>query len=465
MVSNCAAPPQEPSASWVQKGNACWDQAANSNRWEVSDGSATDTESSYSVNMSWTVPGQIAGEGGSGTLSVSVTGGVAERICVLGAYTSFALAGGDANGDSCAQTSASKGSASATPKLLPDDAADGTIGYVWVSLGDGGNLYYSYKASTPTQPPPPGPPPPSAKERCLGKGFATDYTRATTRPQAHGAALNEVHVVKVCPDVQFHKGGTPADAWLPVEVNTVLKQGDEITCDPDGVVVLAFADNSTTVVSNTTQLSIASYFTEGGVVRTEILLKMGEVAAQVNKSEATKSDFRIKEPTATDSVRGAGDGGRLGSGPPAVSATAGTSFTTFYAPGSQTTLVSATSGTVTVTPSRGSSSSIPVSAGNEVEVTRGVASPVGPIGKVGLRGGNDIVAAQERVSAVVGKARKACGDTSAHSDAFSITPAANGWTVAVKLGGKVKGTALFSVSGTRVTPLNALARKLVAGCR
>ena len=36
-------------------------------------------------------------------------------------------------------------------------------------------------------------------------------------------------------------------------------------------------------------LQIASFFTEGGVVRTEILLKMGKVAAKVNKSEATKS--------------------------------------------------------------------------------------------------------------------------------------------------------------------------------
>jgi len=118
------------------------------------------------------------------------------------------------------------------------------------------------------------------------------------------AAPNEVRVVAVQPDVQFHKGGSPADAWLPCEKNTVLKAGDEVTCDPDGQATLAFADNSTVVVRNTTQLKIASFFTEGGVVRTEILLKMGEVAAQVNKSEATKSDFRIKSPTGTASVRG-----------------------------------------------------------------------------------------------------------------------------------------------------------------
>jgi len=71
------------------------------------------------------------------------------------------------------------------------------------------------------------------------------------------AAINEVHVVNVQPDVQFHKGGSPADAWLPCEKDTVLKAGDEITCDPDGAVTLAFADNSTVVVRNTTQLRSA----------------------------------------------------------------------------------------------------------------------------------------------------------------------------------------------------------------
>lgn len=118
------------------------------------------------------------------------------------------------------------------------------------------------------------------------------------------AAINEVRVVAVQPDVQCHKAGTPEDDWVTVEKDTVLKQGDEISCDPDGACTLQFADTSTVVVKNTSQLKIASFFTEGGVVRTEILLKMGEVAAKVNKSEATRSDFRIKSPTGTASVRG-----------------------------------------------------------------------------------------------------------------------------------------------------------------
>ena len=117
-------------------------------------------------------------------------------------------------------------------------------------------------------------------------------------------SINEVRIVAVQPIVEVHKAGTPEDAWIPATRDMVLQEGDEISCDPDGAATLQFADMSTTVVKNTTQLKIASYFTEGGVVKTEILLKMGEVAAQVHKSEATKSDFRIKTIGDGGSVRG-----------------------------------------------------------------------------------------------------------------------------------------------------------------
>src|SRR5947208_2694649 len=44
--------------------------------------------------------------------------------------------------------------ASAGPDTLPGHAPDGTLGYVWLSLGDGGNLYYTYRARTPKAAPP-----------------------------------------------------------------------------------------------------------------------------------------------------------------------------------------------------------------------------------------------------------------------------------------------------------------------
>jgi hypothetical protein len=109
------------------------------------------------------------------------------------------------------------------------------------------------------------------------------------RASAQAAAINEVRVVSVVPDVQYHPAGCPPDTWIEVQRDTVLKQGDEISCDPDGSVTLAFADNSVVVVSDTTQLKIASFFTEGGVIRTEILLRMGKIAALVRATTTGRS--------------------------------------------------------------------------------------------------------------------------------------------------------------------------------
>lgn len=449
-------------------GNGCWDKTGDTS-WSVSGNSATYTQPSFNSHFTWSVPSQIPVDG-TGAVTVSTqandtsnNSGNDSQICVSGDFSAQ-------ESDPCARASAptpgSSGSGSKTVHLLGNSSSFGS-GQVEIGFGSG-YVHFFYKLVTP--PPPeasPGPLPPSAREQCLGKAFryAADLARAHPARRAHASALNELRAVKVCPDVQFHKGGTPDDAWLPVEKNTVLKQGDEITCDPDGVVVLAFADNSTVVVSNTTQLKIASFFTEGGVVRTEVLLKMGEVAAQVNKSEATKSDWVIKPPS-TGGVRGADDGASASSAvAPGVYGGPGATFSVFYAPGSKTELVSASAGTVAVAPSNPSLRPVVVPPGDAVEVTPTSETPLAPIGRVGVRGGNDIVGAEERVSAVVGKARKACHDTTAHSDAFSIRPAAKGWTVAVTLGGRAHGTALFGVTGRSVKPANALARRLAAGCR
>ena len=157
VMSNCAAPPPgAPSGNWVQEGNACWDQNVSYGGWTVNDGSASEmhTSPTFTISMTFPVPGSIGSSAAQASLGVSVTGGIAQRICVLQAYTSFTVAGGDA----CATTSASMQSATATASIQPMDAADGSLAYVWISLGDGGNLFYTYKASTPTPTcsPPPG---------------------------------------------------------------------------------------------------------------------------------------------------------------------------------------------------------------------------------------------------------------------------------------------------------------------
>ncbi len=283
---------------------------------------------------------------------------------------------------------------------------------------------------------------------CSGPGYSLRISDAggCGASKATRAAVNEVRAVAVQPGVQVHKVGTPEDQWCDLEKDQVLQQGDEISCDPDGAATLQFADNSTVVVKHTTQLKIASFFTEGGVVKTEILLKMGEVAAKVHKSEATKSDFRIKSgKDHTGSVRG-------------------TDFSAFYDPGSGLSLWTVREGTVAVAPGANASERL-VNAGQEALISRSGKVAVARPGKAGARGGVGPKAALERVSKLIGKASGRCAITTPRDNAFSVKPAPGGWKVGVKVEGKLKGTSAWTVRGSKTTPGNALARKLKAGCR
>jgi hypothetical protein len=283
---------------------------------------------------------------------------------------------------------------------------------------------------------------------CLGNTTSA-CPGAQEAPRAHSAAINEVRITKVVGGVAFHKARAPDDTWCVAEVDAVLKQGDEISCDPDGEVTLQFADNSTVVVKNTSQLKIASFFTEGGTVKTEILLKMGAVAAKVHKSEATKSDFRIKSPTATTSRRG-------------------TTFGVFYDPGSKATLVSVTEGLAFVNPRKRGLENVTVRPGKEVEVTPSAVSDVAKIGKAGARGGATRLEAIDKVLNVIAKnnAPDACGVTTPHRNAYSMGTAPKGWKVTVKLIGRPTnaGKSKWKVIRGRVRPANALAKRVKKGC-
>ena len=312
-------------------------------------------------------------------------------------------------------------SASKTVTLVP---GSGSSTVVTVGMQDGPTFTYTYTSAD-------------------GPGGNADC--AKSRRVTGRAAINEVRVIAVKPDVAYHPQGSPDECWLPVEKGSVLKAGDEISVDPDGSATLAFADNSTVVLSDTIQLKIASFFTEGGVVRTEILLKMGKVAAKVHKSEATKSDFRIKQPTATASVRG-------------------TSFSVFYDPGSRSSITSVTEGVVMIDPAKPGLATVALPAGKEIEVTATSSSKVAPVGKAGARGGVNRFAALDRVMRVIARFNGPCKLTTPRLAATSVKPSGAGWLVSVRLLGKKGGWSTWRAAGQKVTPANALAKRVVAGC-
>jgi hypothetical protein len=247
-------------------------------------------------------------------------------------------------------------------------------------------------------------------------------------------------------ECQWRKVGSPAGAWLPLEHATVIKAGDYLSCEPGGSVTLRTPDGETYTLSDFLLVNVASFFEEGGFFHAELTLKFGEIAAQVNKSEATKSDFRIKSPTATVSVRG-------------------TIFTTLYDPSSGATIESTSRGVVEVTPTNTKLAPVSVGVGHEVAVTATRIGPVTQTGGADARGGIGLKEAYEDVAQRLAARIKPCQvELDRASDAIVITPSTDGWQVAVKVTGGEHGTSMWTVSKNTVTPTNALARTIAAGC-
>lgn len=388
--------------------------------WSIPDGGGTVTWSPYFGKATYTfsLPQTIPTSGATVNLSLQVQATAPNRFAPGMAILGDIVKEGRTDLNVLAEAGESK-SVSKAVTLVPGSSSP-TV--VTVGIQDGPTFTYTYTSAA------------------GGTGCKKD------RRLSGGAAINEVRVVAVTPDVAYHPEGSPDECWLPVEMGTVLKQGDEISVDPDGSATLAFADNSTVVLTDITQLKIASFFTEGGVVRTEILLKMGKVAAKVNKSEATKSDFRIKQPTATASVRG-------------------TRFSVFYDPGSKASITSVTEGVVTVDPTKPGVPTVELPAGKEIEVTATSASPVAPVGKAGARGGVNRFGALARVMKVIARFDDPCKLITPRLGATSIKPSAGGWLVSVRLLGKNGGWSTWRVIGPKITSANALAKRVAAGCR
>lgn len=248
----------------------------------------------------------------------------------------------------------------------------------------------------------------------------------------------EVRVVALQGAAEVRRRGERA--WRTLCRGDVLAAGDELNVDPDARVGLEFGDAARVTVEETSQLRIASFFTEGGIVRTELQLEMGQVAARVLRSQTTRSDFRIRSPSGPGSVRG-------------------TRFSVLA--DALASVWSVQEGVVAVTPRRGRS--VTLRAGQEVEVTtaRG-AGRVTRLGRAGTpRGGVSRAAARRKVMDVVAPGLARCRSEVA---GYVMRRTAGGWLVAVRLTGGARGSATWRVAGRRVRAANRLAGRVARRC-
>ena len=130
-----------------------------------------------------------------------------------------------------------------------------------------------------------------------------------------------------------------------------MHEGDEISTGPDSEVSITFADGSTILVQPMTQISMASLATQRNSVRVRMNIRLGKIAAKVNKGQTEASDYSVKTPTATTSVRG-------------------TQFSVQYDKQTQATTVAVEEGVVQITPANASLRAVSVSAGQQVQVAQ-----------------------------------------------------------------------------------------------
>lgn len=112
-----------------------------------------------------------------------------------------------------------------------------------------------------------------------------------------------VKVLDVTGEVELSPGGDDTLAFALTGGETV-NEADRIVTGMESQARLQFADNSTVVVGELTDMKVALFNDAGGAIQTRLWLRGGEVSASVNKSVDRPSDFTVKTPTATAGVRG-----------------------------------------------------------------------------------------------------------------------------------------------------------------
>lgn len=127
----------------------------------------------------------------------------------------------------------------------------------------------------------------------LGLLVFAAYARAEAPPAKLVALVGKVEV---------QRGAAP---WEPAAKDMALAEGDHIHTGWKGHATVGFPDGSVVELQPMSLAAIEkTAFTEGGVSRGRILLRLGEVQAQIQKLPGSRGDFQVRTPTTTASVRG-----------------------------------------------------------------------------------------------------------------------------------------------------------------
>ncbi|MEL3905481.1 MAG: FecR family protein [Treponema sp.] len=95
------------------------------------------------------------------------------------------------------------------------------------------------------------------------------------------------------------------DEWQPAKAGTVLSVGSMISTGFKSTAIITM-ETATLTVKPVTRLSIEELIKAEGAAKSQMFLMTGRVRAEVTPKEGETTDFKVKSPTATASVRGTG---------------------------------------------------------------------------------------------------------------------------------------------------------------
>lgn len=97
----------------------------------------------------------------------------------------------------------------------------------------------------------------------------------------------------------------PDQAWQPAKVGTVLSAGSMISTGFKSTAIITL-ETAKLTVKPVTRLSIEELIKAEGSNKSQMFLMTGRVRAEITPKEGEKTEFKVKSPTATASVRGTG---------------------------------------------------------------------------------------------------------------------------------------------------------------
>ena len=97
----------------------------------------------------------------------------------------------------------------------------------------------------------------------------------------------------------------PGSDWRPAKAGDILSAGSFISTGFKSTAILK-TESATLTVKPVTRLSLEELVKSEGTTKTRMFLMAGRVKAEVTPHEGENTEFKVKSPTATASVRGTG---------------------------------------------------------------------------------------------------------------------------------------------------------------